>query len=548
LTTAYDAESIKHQEAWKEVMRYLAATLTAEKFTTICKYFTYPLTVVNITNDILTDLYTVFDGKNAYFSVDYPQDRIKQAANIMLDELDVSDFVEDYGKKVLKNEPNSVVVVDIDKQGKPKLLYVTNERIKDYEFTKEGEFKYIAFLHTEGVEFKKYGVYDNAFYRIIREERGNFTIEVEEPHNLGYCPAHFFFDKPLINKHEFCRQVPLSNTMGVLWQWQLFEVFGYYADHYGTFPVIEYADSGCDVQGCDGGIIPAQPILDVNNQIASYSAPYECPSCNKKGLIGPGTAVGIEVNVSAEVQDTRGVLRFITPDISSLEYLDKKQAEKLNFIKINTVGYNNITTREAVNEQQIKFLMASRIKPLMDIKGEFEELTEWITETTVKLIYEVNVEAVSNFGTEFIVQSENDILLLIEQAKKAGVPSTQIAELNKMLVATKYKNDPYKVHYMNIAADLEPSPFDTREEVAAKFASGMISPEDYFIKLNFIDLIKRFERENGSLVQFGALLSYEEKIKRIKNTLFYYTKQSIIKDGNKDESIQPSGQGVSDNA
>ncbi len=101
---------------------------------------------------------------------------------------------------------------------------------------------------------------------------------------------------------------------------------------------------------------------------------------------------------------------------------------------------------------------------------------------------------------------------------------------------------------MAIAADVEPSPFDTREEVEKKAAAGMITREDQYIKLNFNDLLGRFERENGSIVMFGAELPYDQKINRIYDTLLFYTNQKLESDG--DDTTELSGtsaQGATDN-
>jgi hypothetical protein len=101
---------------------------------------------------------------------------------------------------------------------------------------------------------------------------------------------------------------------------------------------------------------------------------------------------------------------------------------------------------------------------------------------------------------------------------------------------------------MSICCDLEPSPFDTREEVEKKYNSGMITSTDYYIKLNFFDLIRRFERENGSIVTFGIELPYDQKIKRIKDTLIFYTNQNLESNGNDTtEQTETGAAGASDN-
>ena len=72
LTQAFDRESIQQQEGWRELDIFLSNTLTTDKYEAIKKYFTFPLDIVNISNDILTDLYAVFNGRNSAFSIDYP--------------------------------------------------------------------------------------------------------------------------------------------------------------------------------------------------------------------------------------------------------------------------------------------------------------------------------------------------------------------------------------------------------------------------------------------------------------------------------------------
>jgi hypothetical protein len=549
LTQAYSAEDIEHQSAWKEVKTYLYNTLTTDKYNAVLRYFTFPLSVVNISNDIMTDIYTVFNGRNPYFDTIYPNERFKENAQAVVANVNIKKWIEHKGKEVLKCMPNSITVIDINEKGEPILILVPNGNLLGYEFKKCGSFDYVVFEHSYGDDWKRIAVYDDEYYRVyLKKDNGSIQLEIENPHNLGYCPAKFFYDKPLNNKHDFDRCVPLSNVMGVMSQWQLMDTYIYYADHYSSFPVMEYADNECTVEGCNNGEIDGEPILNDANEVISYTLPKPCPNCAKKGLIGPGTAVGIEVSEDADIQDTRGVLSFIAPDVGSLEYAVTKQVDRENFIKINTVGYNNITTKEAVNEQQIKFLAESRSKTPREISEHLSDLYIWIVQTIHNLIYDTSVMVNASFGTEFLVLSEKDLMLLIQEAKKAGVQSSIIADLNKQLIETKYKTQPNKVAYMSIASDLEPSPFDTKEEVKDKFASGMITPTDYYIKLNFFDLIRRFERENGSIVTFGVELPYDQKINRIKDTLIFYTNQNLESNGNDTtEPTETGGTGATDN-
>jgi len=159
--------------------------------------------------------------------------------------------------------------------------------------------------------------------------------------------------------------------------------------------------------------------------------------------------------------------------------------------------------------------------------------------TAVKVTYNVDVTVHANFGTEFFILSEKDILFLIQEAKKAGVQSTEIQQLNRQLIETKYKTSPHLVQKMLISADVEPNAYDTQQEAREKYLEGMITREDYYIKSNFTDLIGRFTRENGSLVMFGKEMPYDRKIESIKNTLLFYTSQKLPKD-EQEETAQPT--------
>lgn len=551
LTVPHDSETIDNEIAWRQIKDYLKHTLTKEKYEALLNYITFPLESVSLSKDILTDLCKVFNGKNAYFEIDYENRRFKEEAEQTIKDMDFGAWLEETGKGVLKNSPNTVIVVDLDEQGEPKLLTIKDGQLLGYTFDKDGQFTTIVFLHSVGNDvigdYKRVAVYDDENYRVYEVRNNVYTLVVDELHYIGYCPAHFYFNSPLLNKAAFNRNAPISYVRGTMLKYQIFAWFIYYAEHYGVFPVVEYADSGCDEEGCDNGIIKGSAILGEDNTIVGYRSDSECKTCANKKLIAPGTSIGITVSEDKEDQDTRGVLRFVIPETKSLEYANDVQAKRVNTIKVNTVGYNNVISKEAVNEQQIRALQESKLAALYDVKQPIEEFAKWCVKTCLKAKYQtesvsVDVGVSYSLGTEFFVLSESDIYMLIEAAKKAGTQATQIAELNYMLCYTKYKNNPSKAQYMRISSDLQPSAFDTRQEVLDKYNSGMITNEDYYLYLNFTDLLNRFERENGSIVDFGSELDYSAKIERIRTTLDFYIQQKRqINERENDSSQQAEG-------
>ena len=76
-------------------------------------------------------------------------------------------------------------------------------------------------------------------------------------------------------------------------------------------------------------------------------------------------------------------------------------------------------------------------------------------------------------------------------------------------------------------ADLEPYQHLTRDEVIELQAKKIASMEDVVIKINFADYIRRFERENMSVTEFGGDTDYQKKIQTISERLREYASEAI---------------------
>ena len=54
------------------------------------------------------------------------------------------------------------------------------------------------------------------------------------------------------------------------------------------------------------------------------------------------------------------------------------------------------------------------------------------------------------------------------------------------------------------------------------YEAGKIMFEVCMLKTQFSDLIARFERENGSIIEFGSNINYADKIKKIVEVMNTY--------------------------
>ena len=81
---------------------------------------------------------------------------------------------------------------------------------------------------------------------------------------------------------------------------------------------------------------------------------------------------------------------------------------------------------------------------------------------------------------------------------------------------------------MIILKDLEPYVHRTQEQVQTLYEKGLVSQEEVILKSDFMGFIRRFERENDNILEFGTAIPYSDKIKNIYQTLLEYAKQRAV--------------------
>lgn len=524
---------LERETAWNEIKRAIKNRVAPEKYEKTMLMFDFPLPVTSITSDIMGDLNRVWNGRNANFFVQFPNKRAEDVSQEILFQLNTRKFVEKVGRKAFQCKPQTIVIVDKDEKGVPYYIALDCERVLDYETSPCGEdFNWIMFKHSvaygeDNSVVEKIGLYDSEFYRVITLGKNEQIISIEEQaHDLGYCPARWFIDKPLNTKKDEKRYSPLGNVLGMLSRWTQFDAYSNYAELYSTFPVVEYAAAACENEYCTNGMI-SQP-----TEGGGWTAPKACTSCNNNTFSGPGTSIKINPSIDKDENDEKGYFRFISPPTQNLEYEDAKQNARENSIKLNTTGANSVIEKEAVNDAQIASLMEDRKNPLLVLSGIASRVHEWLQETALFLWLGVEVKSTANYGTEWFLMNEAQLQKLFENAKNAGLPESELDQIYKLLIETKYKAQPRLIKKLLIEHNLNPAPYNTLGECYEKVSNGVMQANDLYIKANITKFIAKFERENGSIVDFGSEVSFEQKINSIYNSLIKYVENEKKEEAN----------------
>ena len=519
-------------------MSWVKTILTAEKYANLLSMFTYPIDTVRLTEEVFAALEKVFDGRDPIRSYTFSNPEINDDwDNYKTNTLCDPEQWKAESMEAMKGAINSFLVVDLPREQtgerpEPYSYFVSMSNVYDYELTPNGKaVEWIIFWidNKRGID-QRVAVYDDERYKIVRlgKER-DYTVEVDEPHDLGYCPANQFWGDLMSFQTPDMKKSPITTNLGLL-DWILFfELSKKYGDLYSPWAIYWGFMKDCDFSNdsekyeCDGGIL------------RSYEGAYlfelsgalrKCPKC-KERINGVGSF--IEVPLPQEGQQA------LTPPVGKIEVDGeslKYNVEELGRLK--SEFYSSITgsnfetiSNQAVNEKQVMSLFESRKQVLLNLKKNFESAEAWKDQTICLLRYGKGVfkSLTNNYGTDFYLGDSDQILDMYKTCRDAGLDHAILDMLQDQYYATKYKANQNELQRIKIITDLDPFRHITRKEIIS--IKSDLDPKDYALKMNFSTYLRKFEREQGELIEFGVNKDYSEKVQVIKDVLYSYVEEQV---------------------
>lgn len=508
--------------------------LPHDKFVLFKALFRYPIKTNEITEVCFDKLSRIFDGRNPAFNYQFARSEQRDDWEYYrLNVLHEPDIWSTKGWEFFKAEINSVLIVDLpQKQGaglpEPYFYWLPIEDVLDYDANPTtGQMDYIVFRRRD-----KIVVLDDETYRVWRDPKHTGTLqgdpEVEAPHDLGYCPAKFFWNEPLSIDEPDVKASPLSPVLESLDWFEFFHISKRQLDLMGAYPILSGYEQKCDFSNaengdyCDGGFLRDR---QGHYRLDAAGLVMRCPKCGNKRIVGAGSFVEVPVPNEQENQpDLRNPVQMLTVDRPALDYNVDEQKRLREEIITAVVGQDEIVTdRDAFNEQQVRANFESVTTVLRRVKKGFEEAQQWVDETICRLRYgRYFLSAKVDYGTEFYLYSPDELRAQYKAAKEAGASESELDMLQNRILETEYRNDPVQLRRMLLLAELEPLRHLSRQEVTDLFEKRLISETDLRIKLNFPNFVRRFERENTNILDFGAAIPYQKKIDTISAELRKY--------------------------
>lgn len=518
---------------------WVKTLLPKDKFNIFLQLFRFPLPTSAVVEDVYKELERVFHSRNSSFSYQFTDSALAEDwARYKKNVLDEPDVWQKEGWRKMQVSSNSVLVVDLppEQSGsrpEPYFYWLEIESVIDYKLVSgdTNRFEWIVFKQDDS----KIAVFDDSYIRVFAvDEKGKIQSVISEAsHDLGYCPARFFWSDYVDENNKDLKKSPITKELSNLDWYLFFATSKRHLDLYAPYPIYSAYESECGFENgetgdyCDGGFLRNSA---GEFKVLRDGTVEKCPCCSEKRLVGPGSFLEVPIpNHAEDMADMRNPVQITVIDKESLAY-NVKECERLkNEIITSIVGSGGtVSEKEAINETQVSANFESKTSVLNALKTNFESAQKFVEDTVCKLRYgSAYIGSSINWGTEFYVFTVRELYTKYREAKATGISNAELSAIAQQITEVEYRNDPIVLQRMLILKQLEPYPHMTLNEVMTAFSKGLLDPDAVKVKMNFSNLVDRFERENIDIVEFGINLPLREKINTISKKLLEYVQYDI---------------------
>ena len=508
--------------------------LPKDKYNIFLQLFKFPLLTPAVVEDVYRELERVFYSRNSSSSYQFTDSELAEDwAQYKKNNLNEPDIWKTTGWKRMQVSPNSILVVDLPQmqataRPEPYFYWLEIDAVIDYKLLGRDDnlFEWLIFNQPDN----KIAVFDDTYIRIyqLNEKREIQSLISEAQHGLGYCPARFFWSVSLNEKNKDIKKNPITKELSNLDWYLFFALSKQHLDLYAPYPIYSAYEADCNFENnetgdyCDGGFLRN---AKGEYKILNDGSVEKCPCCSEKRIAGPGSFLEVPVpNQSEGVADMRNPVQITTIDKDSLDYNVNECARLKNEIVISVVGTGGtVSEKEAINETQVTANFESKTSVLNALKTNFELAQKFVEDTICRLRYGAAfISSSVNWGTEFYVFTTSELYAKYKQAKDNGASDSELDAISQQILEVEYRNNPLVLQRMLILKQLEPYPHKTLKEVIDLFDKGLLNEKLVKLKVNFMSLIDRFERENINIIEFASAKSLREKINIIRKKLLEY--------------------------
>lgn len=512
--------------------------LPKDKFNIFLQLFKFPLPTPAVVEDVYRELERVFYSRNSSSSYQFTDSELAEDwALYRKSNLNEPEVWKTTGWKRMQVSPDSILVIDLPQvqtasRPEPYFYWLEIDAVVDYQLSKQDEnlFEWLVFNQPE----HRIAVFDDTSIRVyqLNEKNEIQSLVSEAQHDLGYCPARFFWSTQLNEKNKDLKKNPITKELSNLDWYLFFALSKQHLDLYAPYPIYSAYEADCNFENgetgdyCDGGFLRN---AKGEYKILNDGTVEKCPCCSEKRIAGPGSFLEVPIPSQTEgVADMRNPVQITTIDKDSLDYNVNECARLKNEIVISVVGSGGtVSEKEAINETQVTANFESKTSVLNALKTNFELAQKFVEDTVCKLRYgDAFISSSVSWGTEFYVFTVAELYSKYKQAKDNGASNSELDAISQQILEVEYRNNPLVLQRMLILKQLEPYPHKTLDDVLKLYEKKLIDEKLVKLKINFSTLVDRFERENINIIEFASNKPLREKIDIINKKLLEYVTEN----------------------
>jgi hypothetical protein len=512
-----------------------------------------PIATNELVESIFSQFEKVFESENKYEKFNFTDPDLNADAENYRKCIGDFHFWETQGFEHMKDSIDDILIVDLprldpntlptdkpdadDNYPQPYYYFLDIENVIDIQNTRVRAVDYgeeeAYFFKTEYIVFwedkNTICVFDDKFYRTFTKVDSEVKLLSETPHDLGYCPARSFWTTPLNNRTNILKRSPITNSLSWL-DWLLFySVSAQYLKLYAPFPIYAvykgictYKDPINKTRCVDGFLVGEQ-----------WNAQYpekgnqRCPKCSNKMKTGPGNILELQAPQNHDDPDLlQNPIKVIPAEKVSVDVVNMELETLCDQIFQNCVGGGlEVDQSQAKNQDQVAAAFESKTNVLMKIKKNFEVIHSFALDTVFRLRYgDQYISGTVDYGDVFFQKDESVAMDEYVKAKEQQLPAFDLAIRRDLINETRYRNNPDMIERLKILANLDPFPDDNIISIAVTLSNmpEIVDPVDLCVKTHFNRFISRFEREQASILLFGASLTFDVRVRTIYGILQGY--------------------------
>lgn len=480
----------------------------------------------------------IFTAKGG--SVNYNIDKnkiqeIKSNISDIADGLDIKKYLKKVVKKQYVIDPNGVLFVDIDQEGKLETHIVNTDNIFWYE-NKGNDVKAIIFEHytqelteqeermyTElGAEFLK-DLKERRYYRVIDELTDTIYIKegdkifIEEGSQLdnyfGFVPAKILGDEKSPNydifdsivqdivddADEFLRDMSVKTVHKLSHAYPLYYALEQACTRCGGEGAIKYDDTNAS----------GEPII-------SERVCNSCGGTGEKTRINPSDKLILKAPHQGDpVLNKDNIAGTISPNLETAKFYEDSidRQRQVMFQAVWGTSYEQGGKRETATGRWID---AAPVRDrLRDISDTFAKLHKFLLDCYGKVILgNPKYESYVSYGDRYILENPDDLLKKYQEATNYSISELVVLDLRNQYFEAEYQNDALELMKFKKLSSIEPFP-----TIAIKNMVGMdwISEDDKIRKAYYSTWVSNITNEQVVLLDENALRGlFNDYINQIK--------------------------------